>query len=244
MINILNFKHNKEMEVYSKREDLYKRISTLEELYNEYVILEPHTFLHAGAISKTISKKQLNGMSAISIGMDLIKDSTLVKNNNYSIDVFDIDEKAVSLANKFSNGLLISDSLKYFKQDVLSKDFKIKNKYEILILSQMDYIFSDDQIKFLLKKISKSHIKYILIITPSIFSFSFSPYKFVDLIYNFLRCLKSYLKANKNNYYTTYRRRKTHLLNLFKQYYYCDYQFDYAYPSGREYLFLLKSKIL
>ena len=65
MINLIKFKTKKENEIYSNRENLYRRISTLEELYSEYVISEPHCFLNAGAISNTISENKLNGMRAI-----------------------------------------------------------------------------------------------------------------------------------------------------------------------------------
>ena len=186
----------------------------------------------------------MNGIGAISIGIDILKDSTLVKNNNFKIDVFDIDEKSVNLAKKFSDGLLISDSLKYFNQNVLSEDFRINENYEILILSQMDYIFSDKEILLLLEKVYKSRIKYILILTPSIFTFSASPYKTLDLIYNLLRSLKSNLIGSPDEYYTTFKRRESYFLSLFRKKYYCAYKFDYAYPSGREYLFLMKSRTL
>ena len=242
MINIIKFKSRKDCEIYNDRERLYSRISSLEELYSEYISLEPHCFLHAGVISNTIKKKNLNGISAISIGIDILKESTLVKNNNLNIDVFDIDKKAVALANKFSYELQISDTLKYFEQNILSEDFRIQKGYEILILSQMDYIFSDKDIELLLKKISMAKIKYILIITPSIYSFSPSPYKTLDLIKSLLSCIKSNLITNPKKYFTTYKRRESYFLSLFRKHFYCDYKFDYVYPSGREYLFLLKSK--
>ncbi len=124
--------------------------------------------------------------------------------------MFDIDKKAVALANKFSHVLKLSDTLKYFEQNILSEDFRMQKGYEILILSQMDYIFSDKDIELLLKKISIAKIKYILIITPSIYSFSPSPYKTLDLIYSLLRCIKSNLITNPKKYFTTYKR-KNHI---------------------------------
>lgn len=242
MINLLKSKAKKEYENYTERENLLKKISTFEELYSEFLSIEPHCFLHAGAMSNTISKMKLNGTSAISIGMDILKEFTLAKKNNLKIDVFDIDEKSVSLANKFSNDLKIFDSLKYFNQNILSSNFTFKNNYELAILSQMDYILSDKEIEIFLKKIATAGIKYVLILTPSVFSFSPSPYKIIDLIFNLLRTIKSNLNFKSKDYFITFSRRKSYLLNLFRKNYYCIYNFDYAYPSGREYLFLLKSK--
>ena len=241
MINIIKFKSK---EIYPVRDKVYSSIHSLEELYSSYINIEPHAFLHAGMMSNTILKEKLNGVNAISIGIDLLKDSTLVKNNNLNIDVFDLDGKAVDLANGLSHEFKISESLKYFNQNVLSREFKLKKEYKLCILSQMDYILSDKEIESLLMKISSANIKYILILTPSIFSFRASPYKTVDLIYNFLYSMKSRLIDKHKEYITTFRRRESHLLNLFKKNYFCGYKFDYAYPSGREYLFLLQSKNL
>ena len=63
MLKILKINVNKEN--YTSREESYSSIHSLEELYRSYLNIEPHTFLHAGIISNTISKKQLNGVSAI-----------------------------------------------------------------------------------------------------------------------------------------------------------------------------------
>lgn len=246
MFNTLKVKVNKEN--WFNREKIYSSLHSIEELYSHYIKLEPHAFLHAGTLSNTILKEKLNGVNAISIGIDLLKDLTLVKNNNLNIDVFDLDGKAVDLSNSLSDEFQISESLKYFNQNVLSKEFKLKKEYKLCILSQMDYIFNDKEIESLLMKISSANIKYILILTPAIFSFgstvSFKKaiHKTVDLISIFLYSFKSRLIYKNKDHTTTFRRKYSHLLNLFKKNYFCSYKLDYAYPSGRAYLFLLQSK--
>lgn len=246
MLNYLKFKNPKHDEIYSQRGVLYKKCSTIEELFLEYTSFEPHCFLHASSLSKTISKYNLNGVNAISIGIDFLKELILIKNNDITIDSFDIDDEAVIDANNLAEKYKISNSLKYFKENVLFKGFQIKDKYELCILSQMDYILTDEEIHQIVKLLKSANIKYILVITPSIFSFNLKPlknlpYKMIDYVFIFLLSIKKKFTI-KDESYITFRRRESYFLNLFKKEYACLSKYDYSYPSGREYTFLLKSR--
>ncbi len=246
MLNYLTFRNPKINEIYSERSEIYKKCQIIEELFLEYISVEPHCFLHASSLSNTISKYNLNGVNAISIGIDFLKELILLKNNQITIDSFDIDDKAVLDAKNLAEKYKISNSLKHFKENVLCKGFQIKDNYELCILSQMDYIFTDEEIRQIVKLLKSANIKYILVITPSIFSFNLKPFKnlphkIFDYLFSFLSSIKTKFTI-KDESYITFRRRESYFLNLFKKEYACLYKYDYSYPSGRAYTFLFKSR--
>lgn len=104
---------------YHLRLDLYKNITSLENFYLQCISFEPHAFLHAGFLSNLIKRVHLNSSVGISIGMDLLKESVLVKNNDLTIDSYDIDEAGIDAGIKATIKLKIENSIKYKLQNIL-----------------------------------------------------------------------------------------------------------------------------
>jgi hypothetical protein len=223
---------------------IYKNITCLENFYLKWTSIQPHAFLHAGFLSNLITKNNLNSQPAISIGMNLIQESILVKNNNLFIDVYDIDKPAIEAATKATIRMKIENRIKYKFENILVTEKLENKKYSLAILSQMDYIFDDEEIEKLALIFSENNINDIFILTPSVFQINLNPTKLIEVIFKFLYSLRSLIKnKNKENTYRTYTRNITHLKKLFSKFYDIKYQTDYRYPSGRIFLFHLK-KIL
>ena len=144
-------------EPYNLRLSIYENITCLENFYLKWIRVEPHAFLHAGFLSNLIIKNNLNSSPTISIGMNLIQESILVKNNNLLIDVYDIDKLIIEAATKATVRMKIENSIKYKFQNILVTE-KLDKKYSLAILSQMDYIFDDEEIKKLALIFSESNI--------------------------------------------------------------------------------------
>ncbi len=220
---------------------IYENITCLKNFYLKIISIEPHAFLHAGFLSNLIIKNNLNSCPAISIGTNLIQESILIKNNNLLIDVYEIDKPVVEAATKATIRMKIENSIKYKFENILVTEKLENKKYSLAILSQMDYIFDDVEIKKLALIFSESNINDIFILTPSVFQINLNPTKLIESVFKFLYFLRSLVKnKNKENTYRTYTRNITHLKKLFSKFYYIKYQTDYRYPSGRIFLFHLK----
>ena len=63
------------------------------------------------------------------------------------IDVYDIDKPAIEAATKATIRLKIENSIKYKFENILVTEKLENKKYGLAILSQMDYIFDDVEIK-------------------------------------------------------------------------------------------------
>jgi hypothetical protein len=232
---------NTKNEPYTQRLALYKKINSTEDLFLRYVNIEPHAFQHIGSISNLICSYKLNGSKAISIGMDFLKDSILVKNNKISIDCFDIDNEVVTVANEVALKLNIDNLLKYKFENILESSIVDKNKYDLAILCQMDYIFDDFDINKLASIFFDANIKHLIILTPSAFQISKSPMKLLETMINFICSLRSLIGSSKNSH-KTYRRNIRYLIKILLPFYKVANQTDYRYPSGRIFqLYLQKS---
>jgi hypothetical protein len=203
----------------------------------EYVKLEPHAFLHAGAISNLISKRQLDTCSAVSIGMDLLKDAILIKNNKLALDVYDIDGPGVIEANLACARLGIEADLKYHNRDFLSDSDLESGKYRLAILCQMDYVFDDSNLRKIAKEFSDKKIQNLIILTPSAFEIEMrkDPTKLIEAGFKVLAAIRS--KGKTGGDYETYSRNVRYLIGLFEGSYKLIQKTDYLYPSGREFLF-------
>lgn len=226
---------------YHSRINLYKNITSLENFYLKCISVEPHAFLHAGFLSNLIAQNNLNSSAGISIGMDLLKESVLVKNNDLTIDSYDIDEAGIEAGREATVKLKIEKNIKYKLQNILlSKNLEC-NTYKFAILSQMDYILDDEEIEKIASIFSENNINDIFLLTPSVFQINKSPTKFIEAILKLLYSIRSLIKnKNKQDTHRTYTRNITHLQKLFSNFYRIEYQTDYKYPSGRIFLFHLK----
>jgi hypothetical protein len=225
--------------LYTERLALYKNINSAEDLYLRYANIEPHAFLHAGSISNLIFDIKLNECKAVSIGIDLLKESILVKNNKISIDCFDIDSEAVLRANETSIKLNIDNLLKYKTGNILIKNDICKDKYNLAILCQMDYLFDDFDINKLASIFFEANIENLLILTPSAFQINKNPIKLLEVIVNLINSLKSLNNISKYTH-MTYRRNIRYLIKILLPFFKVASQTDYSYPSGRIFLLHLK----
>jgi hypothetical protein len=223
------------------RLSIYKNITCLENFYLKWISLAPHTFLHAGFLSNLIAKNDLNSSPAISIGINLIQESILVKNNNLTIDIYDVDKEIIAAATKAVISLKIENSIKYKLENILLTGKIERNTYKLAILSQMDYVFDDEEIEKIASIFSENGIDDIFLLTPSVFQINKSPIKLLEAIFKFLYSMRSLVKnKNKQDTYRTYTRNITHLKKLFSNFYRIEYQTDYKYPYGRIFLLHLK----
>lgn len=207
-------KHKEVIHPYETRKSFYNEKFKLIDWFLKFLKLEPHTIYNMGHFIDFTSKyKSLN--KVISIGVDPFKE--LLVYNNFEIDfmdVYDIDTEIVSKGNKYfkKNDFKIS----YINSNVLNDE--IKGNYDTLLLFQMDYIFSDEELLLVLNKIKKTGVKKCFVMTPSIFNLnkSFLPFVFVD--YFSLIYMKFFRKQpDSKNYYFNYRRTKQHLIRVFKK---------------------------
>ena len=229
-------------ESYQARLSLYKSVSSILDLFLAYTKIEPHAFLHVGNISKLISKQNLTGSHAISIGLDALKDIILVKNNELVLDVYDIDSNAIQEANNMCERFEEDLNLKFFDENILANPDFENDKYKLAILSQMDYLFDDKTIKELIHTFKQKNIENLIILTPSAYEFSKDPIKLVEASRNIISSMKDKLKDHGGTY-KTYRRNIRHFESLFQDGYELIERSEYSYPSGRCFLLFLKLKL-
>ena len=215
--------------VFDHRYKLYKELVSYDYFWRDYLCKEPHAFLHVGWLLQKF-KLNLNNKNLLSFGLDILKDSIIVNHTNSSMDVYDLDKKTINLLNKQLIYWGIDSKIKYKYGDVLN--IEISKSYDALILSQMDYIFSDLQLQKIFYNAKQSRIKNIYLLTPSVFELSLNPIKFLELCYNILLSLNS-LRKKKVNSHKTYRRRYSFLKKLISKYYEIEEDFEYKYPYGR-----------
>jgi len=221
---------------YDKRAENYRSASSWEHYELEHLKSEPHAFLLIGFLIKNFSDV-ISKKSILSIGIDLLKDLMIIRSTQSELKVLDIDQIAVEEGNKAIERFGIEKSLTYQLDNILT--YKMDEKFDCLILCQMDYIFNDSDFKNIIKKAANGKIKNIIVLTPSLYEFTFHPYKFLETIHTFLYATKTFLKKDSNSY-RTYRRRRTHFTSLFSDHYHIDKHLSFKYPYGRINLYCLK----
>jgi|TARA_B100000902_G_scaffold370410_1_gene395506 hypothetical protein len=207
-----------------------RKYSSLNDLFLEYLRIEPHCFLHAGMFLKSF-EEDLKNRTVLSIGLDPLKDIIFSTVKNISIDVIDIDEKSIFACNEMADKINTNNKLKFLEFNALDGQV-YKKKYDVLILSQMDYIFTNHDYKKILLNASDSNIQTVLILTPSLYRFSFNPIILFETIFTYLLSLKYYLTKNASST-KTFRRRFSFFKKLISENYYFVGETNFKYPSGR-----------
>ena len=191
-----------------------------ETLLSHYIKNEPHTLYNMGHFYDFIKGSQ-SPDKILSIGIDPMKEFILIKECNFKqIDVYDIDGEAVEIGNRFWEDKSIN--IRYFCKNILYEE--IKDNYSTILLSQMDYIFSDIEMASIIRKIRQSGIYNCYVITPSLFNINSikPPNVFIyDLTALFFYVINGFRSNKKpvlvsNEAVFTYKRTKLHLIKLFK----------------------------
>ena len=189
--------------------------------------------MHAGAISNLLTNVELDGCMVFEVGLDLLKESIIIKNNNVSIDCLDIDKEAVEGGNSAAIRLGLSDSLSYKHENILDTNYLMADKYDLALLCQMDYIFDDAELMKLASIFFDANIKNIILLTPSAYQFCKSPTKLMEAARNILASIR---RRKHRDATVTYRRNIEFLTSLFSPFYVVKSKQDYSYPSGRMFL--------
>ena len=114
--------------------------------------------------------------------------------------------------------------ISYKFNDILNDRIEL-GIYDFLILFQMDYIFSDSELKIILMKAKSAGISGLLVITPSLFNLNVT--KNLNILFHEIGSLILYLydriktslfskSENKNKNILNYRRTSSHFINIFK----------------------------
>ena len=243
MINKLTYFYEPEDKSNVERAELYS-VESWGDLFSKMVVIEPHCFLIAGLVSQYIRKTKLEGLSAVSIGIDLTKEYFWAKANQLRLNVCDIDSESVTAAKDFI-ARNENVNVDYTHSNVLEDSDWVIGRHDFAILCQMDYVFSDEDIRALSAKMYQADISKIILISPSIFRFSLTnPGELFDAILNVLRSLLPKYKRSELRPHKTLRRRLAFLKELFSEYYECVHTESVRYPSGRLYLIELTKRDL
>lgn len=221
---------------YEKRAQNYKSASCWEHYELEHLKSEPHAFLLVGFLIKNFSDV-VSKKSILSIGIDLLKDLMIVRSTHAELKVLDLDQTAVEEGNKAIKRFGFENSLTYQLDNILT--YKVEKKFDCLILCQMDYIFNDKDFKKIIKKAANDEIENLIVLTPSLYEFTFHPFKMLETIHTFLYAAKTFLLKDPNSY-QTYRRRRGYFTKMVSDYYRVDKYLSFKYPYGRIHLYGLK----
>ena len=219
----------------SERERFLNSIESLDHLLLSYLCLEPHAFLHAGIILQR-HRGSFENKKILSIGLDICKEVILLKANPQRLTVIDNDESAICCAQSLANKIIKDKKIEYVVGDASNLD--IKEPYDTVLLSQMDYCLADGTYSSLLNHCSEVGIEEVIILTPSLYEFSANPYKIIEVIEFFLGAIRRMINRGKYSS-ATYRRKKRYFESLISGKYRIVEHFDYKYPSGREHLYRL-----
>ena len=217
------FKRKKNLDPYLFRLKIFDGVDNYNQLLGKYLKIEPHTvFNMANAVN--FFKITHNHMNALSIGIDPLKEWSLINENFFEkITVYDIDKKMVLTGNTFWKSKKIPITYKFI--DILNDRIEL-GVYDFLILFQMDYIFSDSELKIILMKAKSAGISGCLVITPSIFNLDVT--KNLNILFHEIGSLILYLydriktslfskSENKNKRIAIYKRTSSHFINIFNK---------------------------
>lgn len=196
-------------------------------LLEKYFLMEPHAILNTAHALRYFNDYFRN-KSAISIGADPLKEWSLIHNKCFDeIKVLDIDTEFNEKMNKF--WLKNNINIQYLNSNALDKWDISPNKYKNLILFQMDYIFSDSEIKKILEQAFNYGIDRCFVISPSIFhfclpkslqlnEFAIPAHDFLHSIFYFINSLRlKFLNKKDKSMMMTYKRSYRRFISVFKK---------------------------
>lgn len=214
---------------YSNRASFLKKITSVDQLFTQHLELSPEDYLLSIKTLRYILQNLTDSnKKIITIGMDLLKDFCLARLSCAEVDCLDIDFDSVTEANLVIRKLGMQNSIRYYCHDI--REFQLNKKYSCGILTQMDYIFDDRELKDIFKKFHDAEIKNLVIISKSIYKFRLRDL-FFEPVFNLIYSLKTFYDRNTNSY-PTYRRRYGYFLSLLNQWYKLSISLEYKTKSG------------
>lgn len=219
----------------SKQVRFLNNIKSLDHFLFSYLCMEPHAFLHVGTILQK-HQSSFENKKVLSIGLDMCKEVILLKANPSRVTVIDIDESKIESARLLANRIIKHEKIEYFVGD--AKNLDIKENYDTVLLSQMDYCMDDGDYSSLLAAFKKSGVEEVIILTPSLYELSLRPHKLLETCNFFLGAIRRRIMRGKYSS-ATFRRAKKYFEKILSENYSIADHFDYKYPSGREHLYRL-----
>lgn len=219
--------------VYVKRKEL-KEVTNYEQLVSWYLHNEAHTLMSAGFLINFIQNAGLENSTAISIGVDFLKESFLNKYNGLKVDGYELDEDFVATCQMLNQELGFSNS--YYAENILEENVFSEHSYNVGLLFQMDYNFNDEEYRRIIEKFYNANIKTLIILSPSIYSFSrYNTVNLIEFIWEYYNARKT-KKHKKNAEKITYRRTLGRFVKLFEGLYSLSTYQRFNYPYGRIHL--------
>ena len=204
-------------------------ISTFTELFINHLELNAEDYLLSiKELYRILNSIKNNQSEILTVGIDILKDIFLSQLLNVKFECLDISYEFVNNAKNLIKRLGCENNLIYLNNDI--KNFPINNKFDIVLLTQMDYIFNDDELSGIVEKIYASNVKYIVITSRSIYKVSFKNF-FYELIFNILYSLKTIVTKTPESY-KSYRRRHGHFLDIMDKHFFLTQQSSYKTKSG------------
>ncbi len=153
-------------------EELHETCADELALVRYFLRKEPHTLLHIGLAVRFMEQHDVaRAGKVLSIGLDLIKELYWARLAGLSFHVVDLDAKAIAGAARIAaaQGLPCD----YEAGDIFKAPASASldhGPYGTLLLSQMDYCFSDMEISALFARAAANpRMKQVLIFSPSLF---------------------------------------------------------------------------
>jgi hypothetical protein len=170
-----------------------------------------------------------NESKILTVGIDVFKDILLSQLLKNKFDCYDINNEFVNSSKSLIKRIDCENYLNYENKDIRKIQF-IYN-YDVVLLTQMDYIFDDDELSEILKKCYVANIMYIIVTSRSVYEVNLSNL-FYELIFNVIYSMKTFLRKNSDSY-ITFRRRYGFFLSIFNKYYRLKKQSTHNTKSGK-----------
>jgi hypothetical protein len=233
-----------ESDIETFRDDL-SRCADETAMVRHYLRHEPHTLLHTGRLTRFVDRHGIaKAGKAFSVGLDPLKEFYLSRLCGLSLHVVDRDRQAIASAAARAAALALPCS--YEAGDIfeppLMKSLK-DGPYATLFLSQMDYLFSDEELSALFAGAAANPaMKQLLILSPSLFRWPGRDWhscakETLRVCFNVARSL---VKVKKAGTHQTYMRSVGRLRRLAGPAWTLGPVERYDYPSGTMHLLLFR----
>lgn len=215
--NKINYNENDKNDINNLDKNTDEEVS----IFFNFLKKKPHSIYVFGKLIGLLNDYSLEfkNLRALCVGSDFLKEYLTVKFFTNKLDCIDLDQSIIEdhkyLANKYKL------NIGYEKKDIFNFD---TSPYEILLLYQMDYNFSDLQLKDIISKFSNKPKKFIVVMSPSIFNLTIlnNPliifFNLFSYIYFLFKKIILDIKFLKNkNYEVNYKRTSHEIIKLFQK---------------------------
>ena len=213
-----------------------------------YLRNEPHAFLHIGRLVRFIEQHGVaQAGKGLSIGLDIIKELYLARLAGLALHVVDLDAKAIAGAARIAAAEGLPSS--YEGGDIFkapAAESLDRGPYATLLLSQMDYCLSDEELFALfVRAAGNPQMRYVVVLSPSLFHWPgrdvyAGAKEAIRVCFNIVRSLVSKRRAGPRPTYVSYMRSVGLLRQLACPSWRLGPIERYDYPSGAMHLMLFE----